>query len=105
MCIRDRFVSNLAFARVVNKVALSPAAVVSSFVIVGGVAIAVGSGNHVNKSLGPDDILAYWRDGRWIGYLVGLCQSPSPRPWHPSLCRRSSAVRAARPTKVASAFR
>ena len=67
-----QFVSNLAFARIVNKVAVSPAAIIASIVIVGGVAIAVGSGNHVNKSLGPAKLEEYWQSPKWIGYLIGL---------------------------------
>ena len=67
-----QFVANIAFARVVNKVRLTRAAVLSSFVIVGGVALAVGSGNHVNKSLGPAKLEEYWQSPKWIGYLIGL---------------------------------
>ena len=67
-----QFVANIAFARVVNKVQLSRAAVISSFVIVGGVALAVGSGNHVNKSLCPEDLEKYWQSAKWIAYLIGV---------------------------------
>ena len=67
-----QFVANIAFARVVNKVRLTSAAVISSFVIVGGVALAVGSGNHVNKSLGPEHLEKYWESAKWIGYLIGV---------------------------------
>jgi len=67
-----QFVANIGFARVVNKVKLSIMMIVSSFAIVGGVAIAIGFGNHKNKSLVPDDLIGYWQDGTWIGYLIGL---------------------------------
>merc|ERR1740133_61422 len=65
-----QFVANVAFARCVNKQHISAAGYVSSLVIVGGISMAVASGNHVNKSLGPAELEKYWMSTKWIVYLA-----------------------------------
>merc|ERR1719272_946578 len=65
-----QFVANVAFARCVNKQHISAAGYISSLVIVGGISMAVASGNHVNKSLGPAELEKYWVSTKWIVYLA-----------------------------------
>lgn len=65
-----QFVANVAFARCVNKQQVSKAGYISSLVIVGGISLAVASGNHVNKSLGPTELEKYWGATKWIVYLA-----------------------------------
>jgi len=65
-----QFVANVAFARCVNKQHISAAGYISSLVIVGGISMAVASGNHVNKSLGPAELEKYWMSTKWIVYLA-----------------------------------
>ena len=67
-----QFVANVAFARCVNKQHISAAGYIASFVIVGGISLAVASGNHVNKALGPADLEKYWVATKWIVYLAGV---------------------------------
>ena len=67
-----QFPTNVAFARIVNKVAVNAKMVLSSLTILVGLAVIVASGNHANTSYTPADLAEKWENGTWIGYLSGV---------------------------------